>query len=165
MGAGEVVELPGRGWQALGRVARDLDGRVRVALLTGLSSYACAPDPPEREWAPGLPPLLRPPVTVAVLEGDVAGPALALALVCDLRVVGAGAALTVAGDAAAAAALVPLLGRAAALELTLTGRPVPTPETVEDPLEHARRLAGALVALPREQAVDLTAVVRPRSAP
>jgi hypothetical protein len=163
------VELPARGWEALAEAARGLDGRVRVAVLTGpWSRYA-----DERSGPDGavLPPLLRPPVTIAALAGEVTGGALTLGLAADLRVVEQGTVLAVGGDPAAAAALVPLMGRARALELALTGRPVTADEAVAlgaallvvptgDLEAAAHGLAGALLLRPADEAAGLVAAVR-----
>ena len=89
-----------------------------------------------------------PAVVVAVVQGRAIGAGVQLALAADLRVLAADAELVVAEsrlglvpDLGGTARLVELVGYAAALELTLTARPVGAEEAVR--LGLVTRLAGA----------------------
>jgi enoyl-CoA hydratase/carnithine racemase len=122
--------------------------------------------------------LVRPDVlAVASLDGHVSGLALRLALACDLRVLAADTRLALAGPGSArlppagtSRPLVAAAGYSRVLDMCLTGRAVDAGEALRvgladrvvplDDLEHATRdLVGALLAVPRDVAAEVKALL------
>ena len=174
---------------ALRAVGRGLTGDVRVVVIrlpdgplelfdgADLFEDDAAVDP--LAWL-GRPDLL----SIAVLPGPAHGPALHLALACDLRVLTSDATLSMVGADGSASyhgigALTRLLGPARALELALTGRRVSAADAAllglatlvvpADELDaRVRALVATVVARPRDEVITVKALVRgagSRSAP
>ena len=130
-------------------------------------------------WQAALRRLDRPDlISVAVVDGPAAGPRLALALACDLRVMTEDATLRLVEPqaglvpwAGVAGPLVDLVGYARALELCLTGRPVTAGAAAalglanrvlpRDRLEAGvDELVSALLGVPRPAATETKALLR-----
>jgi enoyl-CoA hydratase/carnithine racemase len=117
-------------------------------------------------------------VSIAVLGGEVTGPAADVALMCDLRVFAedtrfAMTATQLGGVPASGPTLADLIGRSRALELCLTGRWVPAAEAAaiglativvaRDDVDAATQdLAAAILSAPRDAVVETTALLRAR---
>lgn len=153
-------------WPALQTTLRGLTGVTRVLLITGDWSGvpAATKDASAVEMtAADVVHRLRDTtlISIAVLAGPVRSAPLRLALACTLRVAAPDAVLLVDDVHAGAAppadvveALRQSLGFGAALELAVTGRPLPAVEAVARGIalpgtqEDARDLAAAILAAP-----------------
>ena len=157
---------------ALRAVGRDLTGAVRIVVIRFPAADLSLHD----DGAPGDPLgwLGRPDLlSIAVLTGRVHGPALHLALACDLRVAAPDATLSMAGAEGGLSyegvgALTRLLGPALALELAVTGRELTPAEVTALALvppaagleARLRELTGSVLARPREDVIALKALAR-----
>lgn len=157
---------------ALRAVGRELTGAVRIVVIRFPSDLVALHD----DDAPGDPLgwLGRPDLlSIAVLRGRVHGPALHLALACDLRVAAQDATLATAGAGDALSyegvgALTRLLGPARGLELAVTGRDLTAAEVAAlavvapaaDLETRLRELTDAVLERPREDVIALKALAR-----
>jgi Enoyl-CoA hydratase/isomerase len=125
-------------WRHLHEIQRSLPGTVRVVVFRGLTDLPDSDDPSAYQQACDW--TSRPAfLSVAVLDGHASGPALDLALGCDLRVISATAALSRPGPSCSGA-LVATVGYARAVDLAVTGRALSGSEA------HALGLAQRLAA-------------------
>jgi len=176
-----VVEarLPSSGaaWSVLAERCRQFSGAVRVLVVrfdppavasigTELSSLSL-PDVESSLTALARPDL----VSVAVIDAMLQGPALAIALGCDLRLCSVDAGLRASAQALGSLGrLADLVGYSRALELCLTGREVHAAEAValglatvsvnaDEVAAVVDDLVAALVATPRDQAIEMKATL------
>ncbi len=120
-------------WFSLRTAGRAVPGSVRVVVLRGVSGLPAGDGPFDWSSSPAF-------VSVAALDAPAHGPALDLALGCDLRVVTPQAELAGPGPASAGA-LTAAIGYPYAIDLALTGRPVSGTEAFR--LGLAQRLVPA----------------------
>ena len=157
---------------ALRAVGRGLTGDIRIAVIR----CPAAPWSLVDDDAPGDPLgwLGRPDLlSIAVLTGRVQGPALHLALACDLRMAAQDVAVSTADTEGGLSlqgvgALTRLLGPASALELAVTGRDLTAAEVAAlavvvpaaDLEARLRELTDRILARPREDVIALKALAR-----
>lgn len=169
-------------WAALADICRRLSGTVRVLVvrfepaptpaITTAATGAPASLPSSSDVESCLAALARPDlVSIAVADAVLRGPALAIALGCDLRLCCLEAGLRPAADAfGSLARLADLVGYSRALEMCLTGREVTAEEAVAvglaalavRPDEMAAALddlTAALTATPRDTAIEMKAAL------
>jgi enoyl-CoA hydratase/carnithine racemase len=176
--AGEINGRPTGpvSWNELAEVGRRITGDVRLVvihldgLLDGDASQGALGEQPAA-W------LRRADlVSVALVDGDIAGLAADLALMSDLRVWADNARLAITATQAgevptSALVLADLVGRSRALEMCLTGRWVHADEAASTGLATVvvppgeldattRDLVAAILAAPRDAVVEATALLR-----
>ena len=155
-------------WDRLRGLQRALPGTVRIVILRDLADLAPCHDVATYQQAcdwTGTPAF----VSVAVLDSHTVGPALDLAMGCDLRMVTAEAVLA-APTLVSAGRLAGPLGYAGALELIGTGRAMLGVEAYERGLaqrlvaaaaleEELERLVAQLLARDRDDVRELKALL------
>ncbi|MGH8891052.1 MAG: enoyl-CoA hydratase/isomerase family protein [Acidothermaceae bacterium] len=165
-------------WSALARSCRELSGAVRVLVVrfepAGPSevtrpSTSSSPPPDVESSLDALARLDL--VSVAVVDAELGGPALAIALACDLRVWSVDGGVRASAEAMGCLGrLADLVGYSRAVELCLTGRQLHAaeavslglatvavaPEQVDAAIDD---LVCAVIATPRHEAIELKATL------